>query len=71
MLRNRLEYHIKNHTTEEALIDALDVYRCYNVPDKGEYVQGQEKLVHYWEIKRGMYIWAKQFSIWRYRYKEQ
>ncbi|XP_060601555.1 lim and transglutaminase domain protein ltd-1-like [Ruditapes philippinarum] len=52
MLRNRLEYHIKNHTTEAALIDALDVYKCYNVPDHGEFVQGQDKLKQYWEIKR-------------------
>ncbi|XP_045156683.2 lim and transglutaminase domain protein ltd-1-like isoform X2 [Mercenaria mercenaria] len=52
MLRNRLEHNIKNHTSERALQDAIEVFRCYTVPDHGEIKQGEEKLKQYWEVKK-------------------
>lgn len=55
MIRNRLEYNIKNHTTEQSLADAMEVFRCYNVPDHGELQAGEEKQKQYWEIKRGLF----------------
>ena len=55
MIRSRLEYHTEQHTTEQDLRDAIDMYHCYNVPDHGELKKGRDKLKYYWEIKRGKF----------------
>lgn len=52
MLRARLEHHIKEHTSEQALEDAIEAFVCFTVPDHGELRQAHDKLKHYWEIKR-------------------
>ncbi|KAK3588378.1 hypothetical protein CHS0354_018179 [Potamilus streckersoni] len=52
MLRAKLNYAIENGPTEKALKDAMDMFDCYNVPDQGEMARAQERLEHYWTIKR-------------------
>ncbi|KAL4227510.1 hypothetical protein ACF0H5_012954 [Mactra antiquata] len=52
MIRSRLEHHIVNHTSEQALEDAIEVFKCYNVPDNGELQRADDKLKQYWKTKR-------------------
>ncbi|KAL3866729.1 hypothetical protein ACJMK2_044010, partial [Sinanodonta woodiana] len=52
MLRAKLNYAIEHGPTEKALKDAMDMFDCYNVPDQGEMARAQERLEHYWTIKR-------------------
>lgn len=64
MLRTRIEYHIANHTTQQELEDALDVFQCYNVPDQGERQKAKEKLTQYWEVKRELQAAIKGRNIY-------